>query len=323
VPANPTTSATIGAPSSELQQWIDALPAGAPPATPYWNDGVLYVNGEQISAPNGVGTIKVAGGTVLVVGASGWERVRGDRLEPLGVSAGDVELSVDGRIAYWMDRQENGTTRFSTWDTETKTALASRTVPGTTVEMLGIDAEGNGYWQGASSLDPVTRWDVRADTIHPTDQVWNPEQLPPELFDGFVPWMRPDDAYRSPDGTKTLLTDSVPRKNPSVGPVGDRRLRVRPAGPDGSLAPQDVSTLAISQAFPDMEFVLGGGEGSWQWWESNDSVLIGVDSDRRTYLVRCSASGGPCQRVADLGPATTQTPNWKGDWEFASAPASP
>ena len=51
VPANPTTSATIGSPPSELQQWIDALPAGAPPATPYWHDGILYVNGEQIPAP--------------------------------------------------------------------------------------------------------------------------------------------------------------------------------------------------------------------------------------------------------------------------------
>jgi hypothetical protein len=321
-PANPTTHTTSVTPPSELQQWVDALPAGAPPATPYWHDGILHVRGEQIAAPNGVGQIHAAGDTVLVVGASGWELVRGDRLDPLGVSASDVALSVDGRIAYWMDRQENGTTRFSTWDTKTKTALASRTVPGTSVEMLGIDADGSAYWQD-SPLDPVTRWDVRADTIHPTGLVWNPGSLPPELFDGIVPWMHPDYAYRSPDGTKTLMTDSVPRENPAVGIFGDLRLRVRPAGPDDSVDPKDVKTLSISQEFPSTEFVLGSGNGNWVWWESNDSVLIAVDGDLRTYLVRCSATGGPCQRVADLGPLATQTPNWEGDWEFARAPVSP
>lgn len=96
VPANPTTSVSVGlAFRSEVQQWIDALPAGAPPATPYWHDGTLYVNGVQIPAPYAAVDIQVAGDTVLV-GAyeaapkegttpTSWALVRGNRLEPLPV----------------------------------------------------------------------------------------------------------------------------------------------------------------------------------------------------------------------------------------------
>ena len=44
-----------------------------------------------------------------------------------------------------------------------------------------------------------------------------------------------------------------------------------------------------------------GAAGYWTWWESNESVLLTVDADLHTYLLRCSATGVTCQRVADLG----------------------
>ena len=331
VPANPTTTATIGAPPSKLHQWIHALPAGAPPASPYWHDGTLYVNGKQIPAPNKPEKIDVAGEEVLVTGSeSPWALVRGDRLEPLPVPAdAQVGLSVDGRIVYWIVGTDAPRTKqFFTWDTQTKTALASRTVQGGQVELWGIDAEGNGYWQADANSGPFTRWDVRADTITATDLTYDEPWAMPEVFDGSVPWMRPESAYRSPDGTKTVITDTVPRENPSQGVLNDLRLRIRPAGPDDSLSPRDVTTLAISEKFPqDARFTLGYENGNWVWWESNESVLFAVDTDLRTYLLRCTATGGPCQRVVDLGPWYTQThpytPDWEnGDWVFARAPVS-
>ena len=334
VPANPTTSATIGAPPSELQQWIDALPAGAPPATPYWHDGILYVSGEQIPARYAAVDIDVGGDTVLVGGyerepkvsaPSQWGLVRGDRLEAFTVPAGtgDVGLSVDGRIAYWLVREEAATTRFVTWDTETNTSLASRTVPGTSAELLGIDAAGIAYWQGTTPDDAVNEWDVRADTTHPSNLTWSLGE-PPEVFDGFVPWLHTEDAYRSPDGTKRVFTDSAPSDSPTDCCLG--RLRVRPVGPDAG-DPDDVMTVALPQAFYDQAgFEVGDRNGYWTWWETNESVLLSVDGDLQTYLLRCSANGGACQRVVDFGTLTYQTDaaevEWADDWGFARAPVS-
>ena len=135
----------------------------------------------------------------------------------------------------------------------------------------------------------------------------------------------PSDAYRSPDGTKRIFTESLQEDSPYD--CCDDRLRVRPVGPEDSVDPKDVITLAAFPGFPKAGFGLGDGNGYWVWWESNDSVLFTVDSDPRTYLLRCSATGGPCQRVVDLGPWATQThpydPDWEGgDWEFARAPVS-
>ena len=139
VPANPTTSVAIGASPSELQQWIDALPAGPPPATPYWHDGTLYVNGEQIPAPYAAVDIDVAGDTVLVSGyereprstaPTQWMLVRGDRLEPVPVPVGPRRGVERRRPDRLLGGSPGGRTkRFVTWDTETDTVLASRTVP--------------------------------------------------------------------------------------------------------------------------------------------------------------------------------------------------
>ena len=335
VPANsiptPTPAASMAFPS-ELHQWIDALPVGEPPATPYWHEGMLYVRGEQIPAPYGVGSILVAGDTVLLTGYRDQVTdaqsviVRGDRLVPVPVPAGASVwgLSVDGRIAYGAERQTaTDTTRFFTVDTQTETALASRTMPGRSVELLGIDAAGNAYLQGISPLDPVTRWDVRADTTHPSDLTWDPGQ-PPEEFDGSVPWMHAADAYRSPDGARTLTTRSMPSDSPSDCCLD--RLRVRPVGTADSVAAKDVVTLSIFKEFPNTRTALGFGGPDWMWWESNESVLLTVWSDMYTYLLRCSSTGGACQRVAELGPDTVLTdnssPEWVHNWDFARAPVS-
>ena len=62
---------------------------------------------------------------------------------------------------------------------ETNTALASRTLAGNEdqdvtalmcrVLMLGVDADGIGYLLDEASDPQITRWDIRADTIEPTD----------------------------------------------------------------------------------------------------------------------------------------------------------
>ena len=344
VPANPTTTATIGAAfRSELHQWIEALPAGAPPATPYWHDGVLYVNGEQIPAPYAAVDLMAAGDTVLVGGhlsepkvgtapTPQWGLVRGNRLQPLPVQDGahPPGLSVDGRIAYWVKHQENpNRVEFFTWDTETNTALAKHTLHRDAEfwdgrELLGIDTAGNGYWK-ASLADPyLTRWDVRADTLHPTYMTYDTMQGP-EQFHGFLPWMHPSDKYRSPDGNKVVFTDSVPSDSPTDCCID--KLRVRPVGPDDEFDPNDVITLPPSGPELAERFALvEGAAGYWTWWESNESVLLTVDADLHTYLLRCSATGVTCQRVADLGtdtaPRDSSFRDWMRNWGFARAPVS-
>ncbi|GAA4406565.1 hypothetical protein GCM10023168_21630 [Fodinibacter luteus] len=350
VPANsiptptPTPAASMAFPS-ELHQWIDALPAGAPPATPYWHDGVLYINGEQIPAPFVAVDLRVSGDTVLVGGdqsepqdgdaPTAWALVRGDRLQPLPVPDGahPPGLSVDGRIAYWVNHQENpDRVEFFTWDTEANTALATYTLQRNKEnwdgrELLGIDAAGNGYWK-ASLADPyLTRWDIRAGTLHPTELAYDMMEGP-ETFDLVMPWMHPGEQYRSPDGTKEMFTASIPSDSPSDCCI--HQLRVRPVGPDESLDPQDVITLPPSEPELAERYFLGEGEeGYWTWWESDESVLITVDADLYTYLLRCSATGAACERVADLGSSDIASKDsypsfydWMRNWAFARAPVS-
>jgi hypothetical protein len=339
VPANPTTSVSIGSAfTSGVQKWVDALPTGPPPATPYWHDGTLYVNGTQIPAPYKGVEIKVAGDTVLVGGypsepkagalPTGWAIVRGNRLVPLPVPA-DVhrpELSVDGRIAYWVKHQGDSV-QFSTWDTETNTALATRTLqPDDETwdgrELLGIDAAGSGYWK-ASLADPyLTRWDIRADTLHPTDMTYDTMQGI-EQFDGFLPWMHPADKYRSPDGTREVFTYP-----PASSSCCDFRMRVRQVGLGQSAESGNEISLSLPTGAPKEPLPWSGDnrDAYWVWWEADDSVLLTVDGDANTYLVRCSPTGGPCQRVADLGTDTPQRDgeplDWERDWGFARAPLS-
>lgn len=338
VPANPTTTRTpFQAPASDVQVWIDALPAGPLPASPYWHDGTLNVNGQQIPAPYGTVDIQVAGDTILVggfqgatknVGPAEWGLVRGDRLEPLPVPTdAQVGLSVDGRIVYWIvGTDAPRSKRFFTWDVETKSPLASRTVQGGQVELWGIDAAGNGYWQADASSGPFTRWDVRADQVTATDLTYGPWD-PPESFDGFVPWMPAADPYRSPDGTRVVFTGSVPSDSPSDCCIN--QVRVRPVGPDDSLDPNDVTTLSFSQLLPPYlnPINLGDSNGHGVWWESNASVLLTILGDSNTYLVRCPADGAACERAADFGttvpPPDGEDPESVEGWEFAQAPASP
>jgi hypothetical protein len=236
---------------------------------------------------------------------------------------------VDGRIAYWVRHQETSNTpQFFTWDTKTNSPLATHTPQGDGpwdgVELLGVDAAGSGYWKTSLSDDYLTRWDIRTNTLHPTHLAYDTMQGP-ETFDGVMPWMHPGEKYRSPDGTKEVFTDSVPSDSPSDCCVD--QLRVRPVGPSKSLDPKDVITLPLPKPNPATRFTLGDGEGDeWVWWESNESVLVSIDGDRIPYLVRCSSTGGACQRVAELGPFTPRTdgvrPNWSRNWGFALAPLS-
>ena len=112
----PMTAPRSDAILAAQQEWIDQLPVGAPPLTPWWHDGVLHVRDAEIETPFQVNLemIEVAGGTVLV-GDPVWDDrsrdvewavVSGDRLEPLPTGDVDPHLSVDGRIVYWFTGPE-------------------------------------------------------------------------------------------------------------------------------------------------------------------------------------------------------------------------
>ena len=240
-------------------------------------------------------------------------------------------LSADGRIAYWSTYPEPGTTQFFTWDTETNTALATRTLQGdddmcARRVLLGIDAAGIGYWLDGSS-DPslapdseVVRWDVRADTIEATDLTYDPS-LTLGQFDVFVGL---EDAYTSPDGTRELFTGPAPG-DPSSD-CCTNTLRVRPAGPLDSVAPDDIVTLQLPTGVPSMRLWNAWSDrGTWGvWWESAETVLLDAIVDGHSYLVRCSATGGACELVFDLGPNKSRKvfyqPEWEQDWGFARYP---
>ena len=123
--------------------------------------------GGEIETPFPVGSIEVAGDTILIQGK--WDEngkvadtefalVRGDQLETIPAAGADgMGLSLDGRIAFW-ETPTQGTMRFVAWDTETNTELASREVPGwpeqdsnTRLGILGIDADGIAYWVDEAS----------------------------------------------------------------------------------------------------------------------------------------------------------------------------
>ena len=142
---------------------------------------------------------------------------------------------------------------------------------------------------------PVTRWDVRADTVAPTDLTYDPLKTLNQ-FDAFVGL---DDAYVSPDRTREVFTEPAPGDHPAD--CCATRLRVRPVAQ--SVQPGDIVTLQVPQGIPSMRlWDAGTDRGTWMvWWETNQTVLLDASVDNHSYLVRCSTRNGACQRVLDLG----------------------
>ncbi|GAA4406558.1 hypothetical protein GCM10023168_21610 [Fodinibacter luteus] len=320
-----------------LQAWMDDLPVGEPPLSPYWHDGVLHVRGVQVPAPYASVTLEAAGETVLVAGETRfeeggaspqWMLVRGDQLTPLPVPEGySPQLSVDGRVAFWEAHPTAEITQFVTWDTETNAPLASRTVPGNMwlegsvcrINLLGIDAAGNGHVLDQASESPVARWDVRADTVAPTELTYDPTKTLNQ-FDAFKGL---EDAFVSPDGTREVFTEAAPGDSPAG--CCATQLRVRPAQ---SGQPGDIVTLQLPQGIPSMRlWDAATDRGTWMvWWETNQTVLLDAPVANHSYLVRCSTSNGACERVFDLGRNSNEgaqyVPHWDADWAFARAPAA-
>ena len=166
VPANPSTSASIGSGiASPMQQWVDALPAGAPPATPYWHDGTLYVNGEQIPAPYGRVDIKVAGDTVLVGGYEGEDQGRWALgVGPCSRRPARTASGAGGHLRGGAERRRpNRVLGDSRAWHHAVLHLGHRDQhrpgfahgDGRQVELRGIDAAGNGYWQPDGRSRPL------------------------------------------------------------------------------------------------------------------------------------------------------------------------
>ena len=340
----PATSST----ESDLQAWIDDLPVGAPPVTPYWHDGVLHAGGVEIEASYRDVDIDTAGSTVLVTGwddvgrnarPSEFALVRGDQLDPLPVPpTAYPQLSTDGRIAYWSTHPTDETTRVDAWDTETNTSLASRTLAGNedqevtdptwcVVTLLGVDADGIGYLLDEASDPQITRWDIRADTLEPTDLTFDRSMTFSEQFDfGWNATQGFEAAYVSPDGTREVFTG--PASGDSTPDCCSTQIRVRPVGPAESLEPGDVVPLQLPEGIPSMGLWDSYSDrGTWGvWWETNDSVLVDAEVEGNSHLVRCPTNGGECELVFDLGPNSSRDvlyePDWEREWGFARLPVT-
>ena len=298
---------------------------GGPPLTPFWHDGVLHVRGIEIKSSTPIGSIEVAGDTVLVSPSSrgkspAWALVRGDRLAPLPASRHTtVRLSLDGRIAFWQGHPTVDSTRFVAWDTETNRELASRDLPrrdhadaGPRLYLAGIDANGKIYWVDEASEVVVKRWDVRADTVEPV-----PNVSATDLTYAEGEFNR--DQYLSPDGTREVFT-----RDPAGDPVTDCwpackiQLRVRPVAPGdtGEVVRLRLPEGTLYEHLWDPRTDIGGRHMD-AWWETNETVLVQVTHDSNlTDLVRCSIKDGACEHVFELGTDRS----WWRNWSFARFP---
>ena len=329
--ANPTAEDPPPSVSTEVepQAWIDSLPTGAPPLTPYFHDGILHVAGEEIQTSFAVEPIVVAGATVMVGGdrengpPTTWWKVEGDKLVFLFPYEGYYPaLSVDGRIAFWQ-RRGLDTTTFVTWDVAANRELATHSVSGSfgfgnRLQMLGIDADGIAYWVDQSSDPPVTRWDLRTGVVEPLDVAWDfsrtfedqPEPIP-RVFLG------QEDSYVSPDGAREIFTESLASDSPQDCCAA--RLRVRSVGNPYS----SITTLQLPESVPGQPLWNSYTDrGSQAWWETDETVLLVAGVGSQAYLIRCWATGGACERVLDLGPRTEGAlpAAWEENWSFAEFP---
>jgi hypothetical protein len=300
---------------------------GGPPLTPYWHDGVLHVRGIEIKTATPVGTIEVAGDTVLVsLTSTGkvptWALVRGDRLAPLpGPGDTGAQVSVDGRIAYWETHPTADSTRFVAWDTETNRELASRDLPrrdgadaGPRLYLSGIDENGMAYWVDEASEVVVTRWDVRKDTVEPVPDLSASDMT---YSEGIGEFSR--DQYMSPDGTHLVFTrDAAGGPVTNCWPACELQLRVRPVGP---YDPAAVVRLRLPEGtlyehLWDPETDIGGRHMD-AWWETDETVLVqATDDSNRKDLMRCSITDGACQLVFELG---IDGREWR-HWSFGGFP---
>ena len=321
----------------ELQDWIDELPVGAPPLVPYAQNGTLFVDGVEIETPFPVHTIEVAGDTLIIANQpsafrapTAWAVVRDGRVAPLPAPGGwHPRLSTDGRIAFWQINPTPDTTQFVMWDTVTNRELSTRTVTGRfdgahRLHVIGVDSAGIAHWVDEGSQTPVMRWDVRADIVEATDIPYDPAKA---LDDQAAPlpevWVGFEDAYLSPDGTRTVFTGARPGESAGCCPA---HLQVRAARPSLTAASDDVTVLRLPDGIPGMRlWDAYSDRGTWGvWWESNEAVLVDAFVAEHSHLLRCHATSGECELVFDLGANSSRgrlyMPDWERQWAFARAP---
>ena len=327
-----------------LQAWIDALPEGQPPTSPYWHDGVLHVNGREITAPYLDVDIQTAGRTLVLAGyehsgpnalPSEWSLLTGAGLTPIPVPYRSwLSLSADGRFAWWQvgDESRDHGIRHVVWDTWRQTELGTHVQQphdesgACAMMLLGIDSNGVAHLLDEGADPQITRWDVRADTVVPTDLVLDRATTLGEQFD-FSWWASQgfEAAYVSPDGSREVFTG--PAAGDSAEDCCLTQLRIRPAATGGAATgAEGVVALRLPDGVPSMALWDGGSDrGTWGvWWENEENVLLDAEIGDHSYLVRCSADVGACERVFDLGSNRSSgvlyMPDWERQWGFARLP---
>lgn len=346
---DPVAAPTGTAITAAQQEWIDRLPVGGPPLTPWWHDGVLHVGDDEFQTPFPT-TIEVAGGTLLIgnhewdrqgntLPGSEWALVKDGRLEPLPGGIVDAGLSVDGRIAWWDADSDPEVARLVALDVETRQELASLTMRITprdkfdidhSLLVVGVDEAGIAYLLDTSKDRPISIWNVRTDAVERTDLTWDDSKTRAEMcppLGGLAVWPY-ENAYVSPDDTRVVFTGPAP--GDASPDCCTTQLRVRPVGDIESVEPRTITTFELPEGIPmGTLWRAYSDRGIWGvWWESDQSVLLDAVIDGQSYLVRCSTTDGECERVFDLGPYTyppsdqgvLYDPGWQSAWAFARSP---
>ncbi len=167
------------------------------------------------------------------------------------------------------------------------------------------------YWVNEDSKIPVTRWDVRADTVEPMPDLRSSDIPHPD--GGTGEFFR--NQFVSPDGTKEVFTGDAP--GDSIMPPATQ-FRVRPVG---SESPSDVVRLRVPESrHNEPLYDPKTHEGTLGvWWETNQTVLVTVLLESgSTELLRCSITDGACTLVFQLG----DDDSGYGDWSFAHFPTT-
>ena len=197
--------------------------------------------------------------TALGLGA-GPQRRQLDRLPVPANAYPRAECRRPDRV--WGTHPTNDTTRFDTWDTETNTALASRTLAGNEDQdvtavtcrtlLLGVDADGIGYLleRGGRSPDhPVGPQGGHARADGPE---LRPHDGPsPRQFDFGWNASRASRRRTSHPTARGRSSPDRPRGD-SAPDCCSTELRVRPVGPAESLEPGDVVPLQLPEGIPAM-----------------------------------------------------------------------
>lgn len=333
----PTAQATptpplVPVPYVPLPQSFDELPLGPATTLPWWQNGVLHVDGTKIStsftrmdARNG--TVVIGRGRGTRHSGGEWYLVDGDQLDRLPTSGttGRPLISANGRWVAWLEERATAITQYKD-DTRYRAVIYDARA-GTQIDVFhnrrkvawedGINA----VW--LHSIDNTGR--LYFTLGHDGRRIWRPGRRPipltgasndvGQVVDG---WPRGITLERDQEETNDGVYGTVDRTGQftAVGELLEPRTgfwsgkgeayaysRDEAAGSETYWADRIDDGTSVQLGMPPYD----GYGPQVIGWESAEAVILWLHQDwgddRVSLLVRCDTTTGDCERVRG-GPRT-------------------